>query len=162
MKKEKGFSLLELLVVVAIILIIAAIAVPSLLRAKMSSNESAGAATVRTLFTSEQTYASGNNETWGTMANLQAAGLIDPSLAQSTVASTHDRGGYQFQVDTTNKTVVGVPHVLGTNGNRNFCSGKNGTLFFDGTGSTPAADTDGTACLAAVAASTTANVLGAN
>ena len=56
MRKQKGFSLIELLIVVAIILIIAAIAIPNLMRSRMSANESAGAQTVRTLITNEIAY----------------------------------------------------------------------------------------------------------
>jgi prepilin-type N-terminal cleavage/methylation domain-containing protein len=89
---SKGFSLLELLIVVAIILIIATIAIPSLLRSRQAANESAAVATLRTINTAQVTYLSSNGGNYGTISNLVGAGLLDSRFNGGTV------GGYNYTV----------------------------------------------------------------
>src|SRR5215470_6245455 len=93
MKNNRGFSLLELLIVVAIILIIATIAIPSLLRSRQAANESAAVANIRTINTAQITYLSSNGGNYGSVANLVTAGLLD-SRFNSTVS------GYNYTITT--------------------------------------------------------------
>ena len=125
---KAGFSLLELMLVVAVILIIAAVAIPNLLKSKMSANESAAAGALRTLATEEVnydvSYQAGFSTTLaelgpppsGTQASVTNADLIDQALAAGT------RSGYTFvytpsgSVPVTGYKINANPIVPGTTG----------------------------------------------
>jgi type IV pilus assembly protein PilA len=148
MKKQKGFSLTELLIVVAIILIIAAIAIPNLIRSKMAANESSAVASLRTINTGEVTYNNTYPNTFATLAQLGPSGatcptpsaanacLIDNLLANASTAAT-PKSGYYFTVTPANPsgyTSVASPSGPGTTGTRSFCSDQNLVLYFNATG----------------------------
>jgi prepilin-type N-terminal cleavage/methylation domain-containing protein len=89
---SRGFSLIELLIVVAIILIISTIAVPSLLRSRQSAQESSAVALLRTINTAEVTYISSNQGTYGDIPSMISQGILDPRFAGSV-------SGYNFAVN---------------------------------------------------------------
>ena len=99
MQKNHGFSLLELLIVVAIILIIASIATPTLLRSRQAAQESAAVSQLRTINTAEVTYIGSNQGSYGDMPSLITQGLLDGRFAGSI-------SGYSFilSVSGTNYT----------------------------------------------------------
>ncbi len=97
MKNEQGFSLVELLIVVAIIAIIAAIAVPSLLTARMAANEAAGIEACRTIGSAEIAFAAAQNQQFAKLADLYSGNFVDSRFTGDGVVV----GGYQFNEDQT-------------------------------------------------------------
>jgi type IV pilus assembly protein PilA len=154
-RNQKGFSLIELLIVVAIILIIAAIAIPNLLQARVAANEASAVASLRTINTAQITYNS-SYPTVGYAPTLTAlsgtscdtpnetnACLIDSLLASGT------KSGYNFNSTSIGSAPSGGYFATGLpiagSGNRSFCSTEDATIHYDPNG---AAIADHDSCIA--------------
>lgn len=163
-RRSAGFSLIELLIVVAIILVIASIAIPNLLKARLATNQAAAVENVRTINTAAAAYASTFNvgfpPTFASMGGVNgnpvtcnAAILLDEVIS----TAPHWKTGYAFDYEPEGipetapvpagcvdgyyqYLITAVPITLGTTGKNSYCADEPGVIHFDGTGN-PAAST---------------------
>lgn len=147
MRNQKGFSLIELLIVVTIILIIAAIAIPSFMRSRMRANEANAVASLRVIHTAAVTYDT-TYPALGFPTSLLVLAGPNPCSPSSTQACLVDsvlaagvKDGYNFVwtgdgiVPSFAFTLTATPQIPGNSGQNMYCTDQTGVIRYDPTGS---------------------------
>ena len=158
MRQEKGFSLIELLIVIAIILIIAAIAIPNLMRSKIAANEASAISSLRSIATAQIAY----NATFPSVGYASSLTVLGPPSGSACVTSgdatsanaclldnvlqTGTKSGYNFVISNTSGNPVTMyqvnsdPVTPGGSGQRHFYSDASGVIRYNSSATASSAD----------------------